>query len=180
MRLLNTSTLELHQFVGDEKPKYAILSHTWGKEEVQFNDISKPKDQLLRMAGFFKIQKCCTQALDHGLDYAWVDTCCINKDSSAELSEAINSMYRWYQNAHICYAYLQDVNPSHETIGHSRWFRRGWTLQELVAPSTLVIFCNSEWQVLGDRESLRKELVESTGIQADHLDYPHVCSFPIA
>src|SRR5580693_6861571 len=107
MRLLNSKTLELEEFPENEIPKYAILSHTWGKDEISFQDIQRGSAD--KKAGYAKIKFSRTQALDDGLDYFWVDTCCIDKSSSAELSEAINSMYRWYQNAQICYAYLADV-----------------------------------------------------------------------
>jgi hypothetical protein len=121
--VLNTSTLRLHEFQSTIPP-YAILSHTWGDEEVTFDEIGTPK--AWNKAGFRKIKQCWAQAESDGLEFAWVDTCCINKASSAELSEAINSMFRWYQEAHVCYAYLADVDndgvdgePS-STFGNSR------------------------------------------------------------
>ncbi len=94
-------------------------------------------------AGYAKIKGCCRQAQEDGLAYAWVDTCCIDKTSSAELSEAINSMFRWYANAKVCYTYLVDVPSSLDpndpvSFKSSRWFTRGWTLQELIAPENLV------------------------------------------
>ncbi|KAF5346939.1 hypothetical protein D9758_010162 [Tetrapyrgos nigripes] len=102
MRLLNTDTLNLFEFPGSHIPPYAILSHTWGKEEITFQDIqSSSRDALRRKAGFSKLQSCCNLARAHGFEYVWIDTCCINKDSSAELSEAINSMYRYYQDAEM-------------------------------------------------------------------------------
>ena len=77
-------------------------------------------------------------ARDAGYEYIWIDSCCINKDSSSELSEAINSMYRWYSISAECYTYLADV-PLGENLGEegsafrsSRWFKRGWTPQELI------------------------------------------------
>ncbi len=138
MWLLNTTTLHLHEFHG-QPPNYAILSHTWGKEEVSFQEIGISGCE--EKEGYQKITRCCAQAKADGLDYAWVDTCCIDKKSSAELSEAINSMFRWYSEAHVCYAYLADVthtpgrvqstkHPYGILLVHSRWFTRGWTLQE--------------------------------------------------
>ncbi|GME27157.1 Het domain-containing protein [Neofusicoccum parvum] len=137
MRLLHTSELELEDFGPSVIPRYAILSHRWGKEEVTFEDMIKGLAQT--KTGYSKIEGSCKQANNDGYEYIWVDTCCINKDSSAELSEAINSMYAWYKNAGICYAYLVDVpdevNPKEDAkFAGSDWFNRGWTLQELLAP----------------------------------------------
>lgn len=126
MRLLNASTFRLHEFQS-AIPRYAILSHTWGDEEVTFDEIGTPEAK--NKAGFQKIKQCCVQAESDGLKFAWVDTCCINKASSAELSEAINSMFQWYRQAHVCYAYLTDVDnndlngqPS-STFRSSKWFK---------------------------------------------------------
>jgi ankyrin repeat protein len=143
-------------------PPYAILSHTWGRDEdeVTFKDwndgISKSK------SGYKKIQSCGEQAAKDGLEYFWIDTLCIDKSSSAELSEAINSMYLWYEAADVCYAYLDDV-PSKKSFLESRWFTRGWTLQELVAPEK-VIFFDDEWNPLGSRVELRTSVSQCTGI----------------
>jgi hypothetical protein len=127
----------------------------------------------MQRAGYNKIMFCAKQAQCDGLRYFWVDTCCINKSSSAELSEAINSMFRWYQNADKCYVYLQDVSndtPDDESLKRwkpafkrSRWFERGWTLQELIAP-TSVEFFSREGEKLGDKQSLLQTLHEITGI----------------
>ncbi|KAF2188751.1 HET-domain-containing protein, partial [Zopfia rhizophila CBS 207.26] len=140
MRLLRTKTLELSEFLGSNIPPYAILSHTWGAEEVSFDDMNGDRGTTLTKAGYRKIRQCCEKALLDGFDYLWVDTCCIDKRSSVELSEAINAMFKWYQNSAVCYAYLADV-PSREeptskniAFAASRWFTRGWTLQELIAP----------------------------------------------
>jgi hypothetical protein len=139
MRLINTKTLQLEESFGDQIPDYAILSHTWvaPKDEVTFLDMSSR--QYEHKLGFIKIQYLCQQASGDHLSWAWCDTCCINKDSSAELSEAINSMFQWYQNAKFCYAYVSDVpssGPDDNNLGilrssvseqfqKSRWFRRG-------------------------------------------------------
>jgi hypothetical protein len=102
-----------------------------------------------------KIDGCCAQALKDCLDYVWIDTCCIDKSSSAELSEAINSMFAWYERAQVCYVYLADVQSNEvdpededEDFRTSRWFTRGWTLQELLAPKFLM-FYNTSWKPLG-------------------------------
>lgn len=111
MRLLNTTSLKLHYFVADV-PAYAILSHTWANDEVLFDDIDKP--HVTSMGGYNKIFRCCERARNDGFEWTWIDTCCIDKSSSAELSEAINSMYRWYWEATTCYAYLEDVADTHQ------------------------------------------------------------------
>ncbi|KAF5346940.1 hypothetical protein D9758_010163 [Tetrapyrgos nigripes] len=175
MHLLNTYTLNLFEFPGNHVPPYAILSHTWGKEEITFQDIqSSSRDALRRKAGFSKLQSCCNLARAHGFEYVWIDTCCINKDSSAELSEAINSMYRYYQDAEVCYAYLPDVSRDEDprTINSSfrncKWFTRGWTLQELLAPA-IVIFFDVDWVEIGTKSSLQDVIEAVTGIPCNVL-----------
>jgi hypothetical protein len=118
-------------------------------------------------AGFQKIQKCCEQAQKDGLQYPWVDTCCIDKRSSSELSEAINSMFDWYARAKICYVFLADV-PEKE-LQDSLWFTRGWTLQELIAPET-VSFYTHKWTWIGDKVTLVMELQTIIGIDLDVLE----------
>ena len=128
-------------------PQYAILSHRWEDDESQemtFEDMVNGSGR--DRAGYGKIQFCGERAQLDKLQYFWVDSCCIDKTSSAELSEAINSMFRWYQNAAKCYAYLSAVStsdfniqalpgqlPDDSAFRKSKWFTRGWTLQELVA-----------------------------------------------
>jgi hypothetical protein len=155
MWLLNVHTLELHEFVGSSIPfyHYAILSHTWGHEEVTFAEMKKSKyrDIVQRKAGFNKIRQCCAEAERDGFKWAWVDISCIDKRSSAELSEAINSMNEWYGGSGRCYVYLEDVPSGEEAVRNiprSRWFSRGWTLQELLAPSNLVFFVKY-WTAIG-------------------------------
>lgn len=116
----------------------------------------------MNMAGYSKITGCCRQARLDGYEYAWVDSCCIDKSSSAELSEAINSMFKWYLDAEVCYAYLSDVEERSE-FGRSQWFTRGWTLQELLAPHFLV-FYDKNWKEIDTKLRLRKELESITGI----------------
>jgi len=180
MRLLNTTTLRVEQakseIVANEKPplKYAILSHTWGEDEVIFQDMQAEvqKDS----PRFSKIVKSCELAKNDGYDYIWIDTCCIDKSSSAELSEAINSMYLWYSKAAICYAYLSDVESREAedpelvfwSFKKSRWFTRGWTLQELIAPSDMV-FLSKDWRKVGDKDRFRSLLSEITSIDPDVL-----------
>jgi hypothetical protein len=165
MRLLNSTTLELEEFFDNHIPKYAILSHRWLDDEVSLKDMQNAT--ATRKAGYAKLKLCCDQAVKDGLHYAWVDTCCIDKTSSAELTEAINSMYRWYQNAAVCYVYLSDVQSSEvscdSSFEESAWFTRGWTLQELIAPAN-VEFYNCTWHILGTKESLKDAISEITGI----------------
>jgi Heterokaryon incompatibility protein (HET) len=160
MRLLNTDNLELKEFRDDDVPQYAIISHTWDEEEVTFQDMEGTR--AANTKGYKKVKSCCSVARANGLEYVWIDTCCIDKTSSAELSEAINSMYCWYQEADVCYAYLADV-PSKAIFAGSRWFTRGWTLQELIAPST-VIFLDEEWKEVGTKASLQQDVSDCTGI----------------
>ena len=175
MRLLHTARIELREFKPLEVPGYAILSHTWGEEEVTLQNLKTT--EAAKLQGYEKVSKACFIAAKEGFDYIWIDTCCIDKTSSAELSEALNSMYRWYQKAEECYAYLADVpHSSHnQTISatapefrKSRWFTRGWTLQELIAPSS-VIFLDSEWEEIGTKLNLRRHISEITGIPDSFL-----------
>ncbi|CEF86477.1 unnamed protein product [Fusarium graminearum] len=160
MRLVNTNNLQLEFFTDDVVPDYAILSHTWEQEEVLFHDIGQESANLKK--GYAKLKNCCHVAKENGFDYIWDDTCCIDKASSAELSEAINSMYRYYQEANICYVYLADVSAVVQ-IPDSRWFTRGWTLQELIAPHEIIFF-DQHWQELGTKTSLVSVLSERTSI----------------
>jgi hypothetical protein len=118
MRLLNNSSLRLESFFDSAIPEYAILSHTWGKEEILFDDIHDSTKPLpIHKKGFAKLQGSCDQARRDGYGYIWIDTWCIDKSSSAELSEAINSMFQWYHKSRRCYAYLIDVNaPEREGV----------------------------------------------------------------
>lgn len=122
MRLINTSTRQFEEFIGERIPPYAILSHTWDKGEVTFKHYND--GYFENMKGYRKIDKTCELARDSGIGYAWVDTCCIDKSSSAELTEAINSMYRWYERASICYVYLSDLPVSgdwNDALPRCRW-----------------------------------------------------------
>ncbi|TRX90612.1 hypothetical protein FHL15_008585 [Xylaria flabelliformis] len=178
MHLLNVTTLKLETFLDEnERPPYAILSHTWlaNHEEVSYQDLeayheaveheqTAQADSISSRKGFKKIQGCCNIADQcYNLKWAWVDTCCINKESSSELSEAINSMFNWYKMAAICIVFLQDVQQDVQSPndledpdnnrGHfrkSKWFTRGWALQELLAPQQHLLFYDSQWQLIGD------------------------------
>ncbi|KAI0100515.1 kinesin light chain [Nemania sp. FL0031] len=180
MRLLTCSSTGLFSLTdypsGTNIPPYAILSHTWGPEEVTYKDLEQGIGQ--HKIGYEKIRFCGEQASRDGLHHFWVDTCCIDKSSSAELTESINSMFRWYRDATKCYVYLEDVlipttqgsdqhNNEHWRLQfkRSRWFTRGWTLQELVAPKT-VDFYVREGTKVGDKESLESLICDATGIPA--------------
>ncbi|KAF5642688.1 beta transducin [Fusarium sp. NRRL 52700] len=185
MRLLNISTLQLKEFIG-HVPPYAVLSHTWTEQEVLYSDIGTLTAQSKE--GYPKLVGCCSKAAQDGFEWVWIDTCCIDKSSSAELSEAINSMYKWYQKATVCYAYLQDVTTEtctsadvfHITeFGRSRWFTRGWTLQELIAPQ-IVELCCKEWTVIGTKKSLASSIESVTGIPTTVLRGSHPSAYNVA
>ncbi|KAG9236043.1 heterokaryon incompatibility protein-domain-containing protein [Amylocarpus encephaloides] len=172
LRLLvvDSNPLTIETFASKDQPEYAILSHTWGTNEVSFQDIllGKAPD---RRGGYQKIKKCCEQAARDGFKYLWVDTCCIDKSSSAELQEAICSMYKWYQNARVCYAYLEDYEPETSPpsqLSSCKWFTRGWTLQELLAPAS-VKFYDSKWIKFGTKTNLCLQLADITGIDPQVL-----------
>ncbi|RSM17562.1 hypothetical protein CDV31_003639 [Fusarium ambrosium] len=160
MRLLNTQTIVVESFGDDQIPSYAILSHTWEAEEVTFQDMESGKATSKK--GWAKVKDSCSMARKNGFDYVWLDTCCIDKTSSAELSEAINSMYRWYQEATVCYAFLADVSDL-AGFSKSKWFTRGWTLQELIAPSSMIFFSQA-WDELGTKATLNQVISERTRI----------------
>jgi hypothetical protein len=132
MRPLNVYTLKLEE---RKNEAYAILSHTWGEGEVSFAELGTEGAE--QKAGYGKILETCAQAERDGHRFVWIDSCCIDKRSSAELSEAINSMFRWYQESEICYVFLEDVETL-DDMKTARWFTRGWTLQQLLAPRKLV------------------------------------------
>jgi hypothetical protein len=193
MRLLQLKTngeFCVTEDIIDNIPPYAILSHTWGddNEEVTFKDLTEGPRKAT--AGYRKIQFCAEQAARDGLQYFWVDTCCIDKSNNTELSEAINSMFRWYKNATKCYVYLSDVsiNADNQNIltlelwesafRESRWFTRGWTLQELIAPPSVEFF-SKEGTRLGDKKSLERQVQEITGIAARVLQGAPLSEFNI-
>ena len=168
----------LTRFLAGNIPSYAILSHTWSADdqEVTFQDLTNGVG--LNKLGYGKIQFCGEQAWKDGLQYFWVDSCCIDKSSSAELQEAINSMFRWYRNATKCYVYLSDVSTRKRSrsskllwetaFSQSRWFTRGWTLQELLAPSSVEFF-SREGKRIGDKRSLEIQIQHITGVPIQAL-----------
>lgn len=171
--------------------EYAILSHTWGpdEEEVTFKDVSEGTGA--EKIGYQKILFCGQQAAADNLSYFWVDTCCIDKYNLTEYAEAINSMFRWYRDATRCYVYLKDVVRDDRVQVHelprskwklafrnSRWFTRGWTLQELIAPSSVEFF-SLEGQRLGDKKSLEQEIHEITKIPIHALRGASISTFSV-
>ncbi|KAJ6440087.1 HET domain-containingprotein [Purpureocillium lavendulum] len=193
MRLINNATLALESFMG-APPPYAILSHTWADEEVTFEDFADADPQArTAKRGFGKIAMTCELARGAGLTHSWVDTCCIDKRSSAELTEAINSMFQWYADAAVCFAWLADLAPETEDerlsrlslaganqqpdhaaipgLEQCRWFTRGWTLQELIAPRT-VQFYDGAWCFRGTKADLGAQLARITSIGQEVLVNP--------
>ncbi|RPD55153.1 HET-domain-containing protein [Lentinus tigrinus ALCF2SS1-6] len=186
MWLLSTARAELHYFIGPEVVPggYAILSHVWGDEEQTFSEL-RALQKTCSEAGLnprdhasAKIQRFCELAEARGHKWGWADTCCIEKSSSSDLSEAINSMYRYYSMAEVCYAYLCDVPTGNlldgpipssrklstqEAFARSRWHKRGWTLQELIAPD-VVVFVSQDWIILGAKADFPTLLYNITGI----------------
>ncbi|KAH9935209.1 HET-domain-containing protein [Epithele typhae] len=186
MWLLSTARAELHFFSDPAAvPKgYATLSHTWSQDpnnpEQSFQDAQRiatecrangtnPRDVVCE-----KIRMCCITAERDGYHWVWIDTCCINKESSTELSEAINSMFTWYVLCEVCYAFLDDVSSdddpkaTNSQFRHSRWHTRGWTLQELLAPA-LVYFLSKDWETIGSKHDLAETLEGITRIYSKYL-----------
>jgi NACHT domain/Heterokaryon incompatibility protein (HET) len=196
MRLLKRKedgTFVLTELLADHDPipPYAVLSHTWGddEEEVTFQDVTNGlgKNKL----GYEKIEFCGEQASQDGLRYFWIDTCCIDKTDKAEVSRSINSMYLWYHNAAQCYVYLSDVSTrkrkrdeeessdtSESNFRRSRWFTRGWTLQELLAPASVKFFSSDRTQ-LGDKMTLGQQIHTATNIPLSALRGDHLFHFSI-
>ena len=184
MWVLETPTLRLHSFPSPEKVPggYAILSHVWVGEEQSFQHLQEINrrnisDKRRRKLVSPKVRNFCDLADAEGYNWGWIDTCCIDKTSSAELSEAINSMFRYYTLAHVCYAYLQDVPLQGAFDGKggdpppfysSRWHKRGWTLQELIAPR-VVFFLSNCWEIMGSKSELADRLEDITRIPASIL-----------
>ena len=176
MRLIDITDLDNLQFrvfesIKSQEPQYAILSHRWGPDEISLKDFVKRR--RLESPGWHKVREFCNLAHREGYDYCWIDTCCIDKTSSAELSEAVNSMFHWYSSARVCYAYLDDVySPLREKeptmFRESEWFTRGWTLQELLAPK-VVEFLDRDWDPIGSKTQLAEQITAITLISSDHI-----------
>ncbi|KAK7440031.1 hypothetical protein VKT23_017282 [Stygiomarasmius scandens] len=189
-RLIDTSTLQLVEFAENVViPPYAILSHRWIKGEVVYAEFLRPQKQTFSKSGYKKIQAACQQARQDDIHYIWVDTCCIKQGDHQDVAANITSMYAYYQNADVCYAYLVDAKNRREVFGRrvflkmhssrkmfdgkiplamkggSEWFWRGWTLQELLAPRPrAVIFFNKRWERVGDKHELRDDICQQTTV----------------
>ena len=177
MRLLHAKSLYFEEFFDNEIPPYAILSHRWEGKEVGFHEFEAAKKR--DGPEFSKIKNFCSFVsrqpdLIGDIEWVWIDTCCIDKKSSAELSEAINSMFRWYKNSAICYAYLSSVDTGpwkvqEQQFQQDLWFTRGWTLQELIAPR-FVYFLDCQWNVIKEKTELAAEISAITGIGKHYLN----------
>ncbi|KAK1498081.1 HET domain-containing protein [Colletotrichum cuscutae] len=192
MWLVNTKTLALESFAEPSEVDYAILSYTWESGEVSFQEMSSTAvaSTTKSKAGFDKVAKTCEIAQEKGLGYAWIDTCCIEKSSSAELSEAINSMFRWYQKAKVCLVFLSDLRPEVASTGpgifkisdlsRCKWFTRGWTLQELIAPAA-VEFYDAGWRLRFSKDVWSGRLPTMTNIDIDILTFEkELSAVPVA
>ncbi|KAI0112200.1 heterokaryon incompatibility protein-domain-containing protein [Nemania sp. FL0031] len=164
MRLIHTASLEFHEFEKSSSsvPPYAILSHTWGDDEVTFRDmVSGPtKSTTKKKKGYDKITQTCRLAREAKLEYVWIDTCCIDKSSSAELSESINSMFDWYANSAVCYVFLFDYIPGE--------------LRKLV-------FYDAKWAHAGTKVSRVDQIHEITEIKVSVLmEKSYIYHCPVA
>ncbi|KAH8664465.1 hypothetical protein BX600DRAFT_300711 [Xylariales sp. PMI_506] len=170
MRLLDAKTLSLRHFPNaDDRPPYAVLSHSWGKEQVRFADLTAMDETAWQKPGFDKIWKLCQLTLSRKLQYCWVDSCCLDAGNAIELNEAFNSVFDWFSKSTVCFVHLSDVN-AHENIpesgfAESRWFSRRWTLQEFLAPRHL-IYLSHDWKEIGSRDDspFRQLASRATGI----------------
>jgi hypothetical protein len=186
MRLLyynGDGDFSLAEFFKSAIPEYAILSHIWEGEEVTFEELQNGTGT--KKASYEKIRFCAEQAKRNGLQYFWIDTCYINKSNSAELAEAINSMFRWYRISTRYYVYLLDVSRTAINVDDlawelpfrkSRWFTRGWTLQELIAPTSIEFFCR-EYKWIGNKSSLEQQIHDITGIPESVLQGASLLQF---
>ena len=171
MYVINVQSMKTEFFQTEQEVEYVILSHRWQEDEVLFHDLQS--GHAHQKSGFAKLESFCKQAAAAGFTYAWCDMCCIDKSSSSELSESINSMFRWYQNAAVCYAHLTDVtttsiDDSTSDFRGSEWFRRGWCLQELLAPRTVEFF-NRDWKSLGTKAEFSQLISDITGIHHEAI-----------
>ena len=186
MRLVNTTTRKVEEIHG-KIPEYAILSHTWDEQEMTLQDMHHPEPE--KFVCFEKVDRCCKLVAKEGFQYVWIDTCCIDKNSSSELSEAINSMYRWYKEAQVCITYLSDVpcaedpSPPLSPFRTCKWFKRGWTLQELIAPPVVEFYgknAEGDWTEIGTKLSLQKIISEVTSIPIEVLKTGDVRDISVA
>lgn len=178
MRLINVKGFQLEDFPDESHVQYAVLSHRWQDGEVTFEDVATQQGRMKMTTkhGFHKFEQGCRLAAAAGLSYLWIDTCCIDRRHSAELQEAINSMFDWFAAAKVCFAYLCDVHRTDdsEAFVNSEWFRRGWTLPELLAPIE-VHFYDMHWKSVGSRSRFAATVSRSTGVPERVLRSSYKC-----
>ncbi|KAL8403478.1 hypothetical protein RB594_008655 [Gaeumannomyces avenae] len=187
MRLINTRTLQLGEDAPEPGGGYAIFSHKWGLEEVTFQDMTQLDESTLRdKAGYAKVENVCRIARGMGLQHVWIDTCCIDKTRSAEVSQCLNAMFRWYKKSAVCIVYLHDFRPDPglelgqglvDSLAKCQWFQRAWTLQELIAPE-YVRFFDHEWKFYGskfnDKKRVARDSEDPEALLADLYAITHI------
>ncbi|KAJ9606982.1 hypothetical protein H2200_008993 [Cladophialophora chaetospira] len=166
MRLINVQTLRMKEFFEPDIPPYVILSHRWQKDEITLQEYEQ--GDAPSSCSYHKIENLRRLAVEENIEWIWLDTCCIDKRNSTELSEAINSMFKWYARSQFCVAYLFDIESGVNDITTSSWWTRCWTLQELICPSR-VCFYDRDWKYLGAKSDLRSQISTVTGIDEDTL-----------
>jgi hypothetical protein len=157
-------------------PPYAILSHRWiyqggQSEEVTYQEFQNLDNIVMQKSGYAKIKATCYQAWRDGLQYVWVDTCCIKQGDHDDVARNIRSMFAYYRNSCICYVYLADVSTQDDAwresqFPNSEWFKRGWTLQELLAPRDVAFF-DREWNAIGSKLDFKDDIAQITTIPPD-------------
>lgn len=172
-----------------ENVTYAMLSHCWDYEDGEVSSLDMTWGTHKQKQGYAKLESACRLAASHGYKYIWIDTCCLNREDPGEMSEAINAMFDWYKNASVCYVYLADVeavlSPHNyhtftDALSRARWFTRGWTLLELVAPDN-VQFVNRTWRACGSKIDLASSISSFTNINQEVLLDPTTLStVPVA
>ncbi|THU76260.1 hypothetical protein K435DRAFT_611303, partial [Dendrothele bispora CBS 962.96] len=188
MRLLNTKTFQVEEVpAAAEPPTYAILSHTWEQDEVTFQDI-RDCQNLQDKAGWSKVWHACEYVRRYKFEWIWMDTCCTSANyllCSAELSEELNSMYKYYGDSRVCITYLSDISMEQnatkcdEKLKESRWFTRGWTLQELIAPRFMV-FLDQDWNMVGTRFYMQEVISEVTSIPVKVFELGELDEYSVA
>ena len=181
MRLIHTTFIAFCEFEGEHIPDYAVVSHRWGSAEISCQMFLETAVEDRHGYGWTKILEGCRMARCRRIGWLWVDTCCIDKASSAELTESVNAMFRYYQRARQCFVFLPDVFATYKDtegletqLQHSTWFTRGWTLQELLA-STVATFYNASFQLAGVKStgsSFCDVLSKISGVGAQYLHDP--------
>jgi hypothetical protein len=173
LRLLDVRTYQVSVFNEAAAPRYAAISHTWGPDEVVFKDLVNFQYATLR-GGFAKLQGACLTVIKLGIEWIWIDTVCIDRSSSVEVSDSVNSIFRWFRNSQFCIVYLDDLCPDDEgsasfrQLKACRWMTRSWTLQEVIAPRD-VRFFSRRWTQIGTKESLLLQISVITGVDPDVL-----------